>query len=72
MTYEEYFELVKKGSEHYAEPYDLTDEQIVEFLKNQEDVIKERFEIDKEAFDKGEITIDQFKEGVMYTLSLMY
>jgi hypothetical protein len=76
MTYEEYFELVKKGFEHYAKPYDLTDEQIVEFLKNQEDVIKERFEIDKEAFDKGEITIDQFKigsvEGVTYTLNLMY
>ena len=76
MTYEEYFELVKKGFEHYAKPYNLTEKQIVEFMNSQEDVIKERFGMDKEAFDKGEITLDQFRigsvESVTYTLHLLY
>ena len=47
-----------KAGECQAEPYNLTENQIVEFLNSQEDVIKERFDMDKEAFDKGEITLD--------------
>ena len=76
MTYEEYFNLVKKGLDHYLKPYNLTDEQIIEYMHKHEDYIREEYEDDLDEFNDGIITINEFREGsvsgVVYTLHLLY
>lgn len=76
MTYEEYFELVKKGLEFYLSPYKLSDDEIIKYMLSQEDVIRENYEKDNKDYESGKITLRQFREGgvsgVVYTLHLLY
>lgn len=75
MTYEEYRAEVKMGFCYYWD--NLTDEEVEDYFKREgEALVKERYNTDIEAYNKGEIPFNVLIEGcpasVAYCLQLMY
>lgn len=76
MTYEEYFSLVQKELKPYLQVFQLTDSQILDFMRREESTIKNRYDYDMKEFEVGNITRKHLETrctgGVAYCLSLMY
>ena len=69
MTYEEYFEETKQGLKFYYEK--LSDEELVAYMQSEEDVIRNKYELQKSQYEAGDKTAFDVS-GVGYSLYMLY
>lgn len=73
MDYKKFFELVKASLAPDLEVYKLTDEDLVNYMKREEDTIKDGFEYGQYRVERGEITKEQFAtDSVSATAHCLY
>lgn len=76
MTYEMFFELVRKSLKPTLKVYKLTDEDLTNYMKSEEDTIRDSFEYGQYRVEHGEITKEQFAtdsvSATAYCLYLLY
>ena len=69
MTYEEYFEETKQGLKFYYEK--LSDEELVAYMQSEEDVIRNKYELQKSQYEAGDKNAFNVS-GVVFCLYMLY
>ena len=76
MNYEEFCNLVKEELSAYLESFDLTEEDIAEYMKRNDDLIFARYDKEMSLVEQGRRTLDEVKfsavDDVASTLSDMF
>lgn len=76
MDYEKFFELVKASLAPDLKVYKLTDEDLTNYMKSEDDTIRDSFEYGQYRVERGEITEEQFAtdcvSATAYCLYLLY
>lgn len=69
MTYEEYFEETKQGLKFYYEK--LSDEELVAYMQSEEDVIRNKYELQKSQYEAGDKNAFNVS-GAVWSLYMLY
>jgi hypothetical protein len=76
MNYEEFCNLVKEELSAYLESFDLTDEDIAEYMKRNDDLLFARYDKEMSLVEQGRRTLDKVKfsavDEIASTLSDMF
>lgn len=76
ITYDEFFECVKKELAWELTGFKLTDKQLIEYMHKEEKTIKSRYNMEAEAYKNGKINDIIFSgscaSSVAECLGLMY
>lgn len=76
MTYDEFCNLVKEELSAYLESFDLTDKDIAEYMKRNDDLLFARYDKEMSLVEQGRRTLDEVKfsavDDVASTLSDMF
>ncbi len=76
MTYDEFCNLVKEELSVYLESFDLTDEDIAEYMKRNNDLLFARYDKEMSLVEQGRRTLDEVKfsavDEIASTLSDMF
>lgn len=69
MTYEEYFEETKQGLKFYYE--NLSDAELVAYMHSEEDVIKNKYALQKSQYEAGDKNAFNVS-GAVWSLYMLY
>lgn len=76
MTYDEFCNLVKEELSTYLKNFDLTDEDIAEYMKRNDDLLVARYDKEMSLIEQGRRTLDEVKfsavDEIASTLSDMF
>ena len=61
MTYDEFCSLVKEELSAYLESFDLTNEEIADYMKRNDDLIFARYDKEMSLVEQGRRTLDEVK-----------
>lgn len=73
VTYDAYFDEVKDILQNQMRG--MSEQDLIEYMKSEENIIKEQYEYRKKLFDKGELTLTELKSsasGPAYSLYMLY